>query len=295
MVIKAHLHYTLDELEGATAHLEIDMLPEEMRRTIIDKRDRYEQAVRALIVKGVTRGEFAPLRRRAGHARHARRAQLDLALVPARRRAERRRDRRRARRLPGARDRRRTRCNENRAREGRIRRQKDEHRAEEESINATRTSRCASTARNSRSRSRPTRRCSRCCARTSTSPAPSTAASWASAAPARCWSTASRCCPAWCSRSSAKARRIETIEGLAAGAELHPLQAAFADLGGSQCGYCTPGHDDDGEGPARQGSECRAASGSRRRLSGNLCRCTGYQQIVESVEDAARVHARGAA
>ena len=59
-VIRAHLHYTLDELEGATAHLEIDMLPDALRRTIIDKRDRYEQAVRALIAKGVTRGEFAP-------------------------------------------------------------------------------------------------------------------------------------------------------------------------------------------------------------------------------------------
>ncbi len=59
-VIRAHLHYTLDELEGATAHLEIDMLPEALRRTIIEKRDRYEQAVRALIAKGIKRGEFAP-------------------------------------------------------------------------------------------------------------------------------------------------------------------------------------------------------------------------------------------
>ncbi len=59
MVIRAHLHYTLDELEGATAHLEIDMLPEDLRRAIIDKRDKYEQAVRALIAKGVKRGEFA--------------------------------------------------------------------------------------------------------------------------------------------------------------------------------------------------------------------------------------------
>jgi len=58
-VISAHLHYTLDELEGATAHLEIDMLPEKLRRTIIGKRDAYEQAVRALIVKGSRRGEFA--------------------------------------------------------------------------------------------------------------------------------------------------------------------------------------------------------------------------------------------
>ncbi len=57
-VILAHLHYTLDELEGATAHLEIDMLAEDLRRGIIDKRDRYEHAVRALIAKGVRRGEF---------------------------------------------------------------------------------------------------------------------------------------------------------------------------------------------------------------------------------------------
>ncbi|MBE0615772.1 MAG: TetR family transcriptional regulator [Burkholderiales bacterium] len=59
-VIRAHLHYTLDELEGATAHLEIDMLAENLRRGIIDKRDKYELAVRALITKGVKRGEFAP-------------------------------------------------------------------------------------------------------------------------------------------------------------------------------------------------------------------------------------------
>ena len=59
-VIRTHLHFTLDELEGATAHLEIDMLPEALRRTIIAKRDKYEHAVRALIAKGVKRGEFAP-------------------------------------------------------------------------------------------------------------------------------------------------------------------------------------------------------------------------------------------
>ncbi len=58
-VIGAHLHYSLDELEGATAHLEVDMLPEALRRAIVEKRDRYEVAVRALIVKGVKRGEFA--------------------------------------------------------------------------------------------------------------------------------------------------------------------------------------------------------------------------------------------
>ncbi|MEK7438870.1 MAG: TetR/AcrR family transcriptional regulator [Pseudomonadota bacterium] len=59
-VIRAHLHYTLEELEGATAHLEVDMLADELRRGIIAKRDKYEQAVRALIAKGVKRGEFLP-------------------------------------------------------------------------------------------------------------------------------------------------------------------------------------------------------------------------------------------
>ena len=81
-------------------------------------------------------------------------------------------------------------------------------------------------------------------------------------------------------------RSIETIEGLARGTELHPLQAAFADLGGSQCGYCTPGAvmtakallDHEPE-PSRQRI--------KEALSGNLCRCTGYQQIVDAVEQAA--------
>jgi AcrR family transcriptional regulator len=54
------LHYTLEELEGGTAHLEIDMLSEALRQGIIEKRDKYEHAVRALIDKGVQRGEFAP-------------------------------------------------------------------------------------------------------------------------------------------------------------------------------------------------------------------------------------------
>ena len=81
-------------------------------------------------------------------------------------------------------------------------------------------------------------------------------------------------------------RAITTIEGMA-GAELHPLQAAFADLGGSQCGYCTPGVLltakallDREPDPSREQI--------REALSGNLCRCTGYQQIFESVEEAVR-------
>lgn len=86
-------------------------------------------------------------------------------------------------------------------------------------------------------------------------------------------------------------REITTVEGLAGG-ELHPLQTAFADLGGSQCGYCTPGILltakallDRNPNPSR--AEIREA------LSGNLCRCTGYQQIFESVEEAVRAMAQG--
>jgi len=86
-------------------------------------------------------------------------------------------------------------------------------------------------------------------------------------------------------------RAVTTVEGLMAGPELHPLQTAFADLGGAQCGYCTPGILvtakallDRSPAPTRE--EIREA------LSGNLCRCTGYQQIFESVEEAARLIAR---
>ena len=82
-------------------------------------------------------------------------------------------------------------------------------------------------------------------------------------------------------------RAIETVEGLANGGTLHPLQAAFADLGGAQCGYCTPGIlmtakallDKEPE-PSREWI--------REAISGNLCRCTGYQQIYESIEEASR-------
>jgi aerobic-type carbon monoxide dehydrogenase small subunit (CoxS/CutS family) len=82
-------------------------------------------------------------------------------------------------------------------------------------------------------------------------------------------------------------REIETVEGLASGAKLHPLQAAFADLGAAQCGYCTPGI----LMTAKALLE-KEPHPSRERIkeavSGNLCRCTGYQQIFEAIEEAAR-------
>ena len=82
-------------------------------------------------------------------------------------------------------------------------------------------------------------------------------------------------------------RSIETVEGLARGAELHPLQAAFADLGAAQCGYCTPGI----LMTAKALLE-REPHPSRERIreafSGDLCRCTGYQQIFYAIEEAAK-------
>jgi carbon-monoxide dehydrogenase small subunit len=83
---------------------------------------------------------------------------------------------------------------------------------------------------------------------------------------------------------------IETIEGMAVEGELHPLQLSFAEQGGLQCGYCTPGMLMTAK--ALLESETNPGSAQiREALSGNLCRCTGYQQIIESVERAAAMTA----
>jgi len=81
-------------------------------------------------------------------------------------------------------------------------------------------------------------------------------------------------------------RAIKTVEGMATGSELHPLQQAFAELGAAQCGYCTPGILLTAEAllaltPAPTRDEIRHA------LAGNLCRCTGYTKILDAVELAA--------
>ncbi len=85
---------------------------------------------------------------------------------------------------------------------------------------------------------------------------------------------------------TAKGKSILTIEGLAEGNELHPIQQAFVDQGAVQCGFCTPGMIlatkallDENPEPTRH--EIRKA------LAGNLCRCTGYVKIVDAVEVAA--------
>jgi aerobic-type carbon monoxide dehydrogenase small subunit (CoxS/CutS family) len=82
-------------------------------------------------------------------------------------------------------------------------------------------------------------------------------------------------------------RRVTTVEGLATGGRLHALQESFADLGATQCGYCTPGILvtakallDEEPQPSRERI--------REAIAGNLCRCTGYLQIVEAIEAAAR-------
>jgi len=86
----------------------------------------------------------------------------------------------------------------------------------------------------------------------------------------------------------AQGAEVLTVEGLTANGELHPLQQAFMDEHGLQCGYCTPGmlmrsyrllleNPDPSEEEIREG------------MSGNLCRCTGYQNIIKSIQQAATV------
>jgi carbon-monoxide dehydrogenase small subunit len=85
----------------------------------------------------------------------------------------------------------------------------------------------------------------------------------------------------------AQRHEITTIEGIAPGETLHPIQQAFVDHGAVQCGFCTPGmilsakaYLDENPSPTEE--EVRA------HIAGNLCRCTGYQKIVDAILDASR-------
>jgi aerobic carbon-monoxide dehydrogenase small subunit len=85
----------------------------------------------------------------------------------------------------------------------------------------------------------------------------------------------------------ADGRNVTTVEGLAAGDQLHPVQNGFWEEHGLQCGFCTPGmimcsHDLLDRQPNPSDSDIREA------LNGNLCRCTGYQNIVAAVKNASR-------
>ena len=93
-------------------------------------------------------------------------------------------------------------------------------------------------------------------------------------------------CACLVSAGQAQGATIVTVEGLADGDELHPVQQAFIDAGAVQCGFCTPGlvvttHDLLQRLPSPTEGEIREA------LAGNLCRCTGYQKIVYAVQLAA--------
>jgi len=85
----------------------------------------------------------------------------------------------------------------------------------------------------------------------------------------------------------ADGREVTTIEGLAANGTMHLLQEAFRDNHGLQCGYCTPGMIMAALSLIDAGAPLEDEDDIRLALEGNLCRCTGYQNIVKSIKDAA--------
>jgi len=91
-----------------------------------------------------------------------------------------------------------------------------------------------------------------------------------------------------CSLLAAQAdgREVTTVEGLAPEGGMHPLQAAFHENHGLQCGYCTPGMLMTAKA-LLDGNLNVTREQIKEAISGNLCRCTGYQQIVDSIESAA--------
>ncbi|MFI6088322.1 (2Fe-2S)-binding protein [Streptomyces sp. NPDC051218] len=110
---------------------------------------------------------------------------------------------------------------------------------------------------------------------------------------------------------AAEGREITTIEGVADGDRLHPVQQAFLDLDGYQCGYCTPGQvcsaiaviEEHAAGwPSAATTDVRPEAGVpelsadeiRERMSGNLCRCGAYVSIVQAVAQAAAAETKGA-
>ncbi len=84
----------------------------------------------------------------------------------------------------------------------------------------------------------------------------------------------------------AKGKRVQTIEGLSEGTKLHPIQEAFLEHGGLQCGYCTPGMIVSAKALLDENPNPTEAE-AREAIEGNLCRCTGYAKIVESILAAA--------
>jgi len=87
----------------------------------------------------------------------------------------------------------------------------------------------------------------------------------------------------------ADGRSIATVEGMASGGQLHPVQAAFKEEHGLQCGFCTPGMMLVAAALLEENPDPTEAE-VRWAISGNLCRCTGYQNIVNAVQAAARTN-----
>jgi len=83
----------------------------------------------------------------------------------------------------------------------------------------------------------------------------------------------------------ARGKDILTIEGLAEGGELHPLQSSFVEKGGLQCGFCTPGMILTAKAILNE-EENPTEDVIKRKMAGNLCRCTGYKKVVEAVMSA---------
>ncbi|RUV16278.1 MAG: (2Fe-2S)-binding protein [Mesorhizobium sp.] len=88
---------------------------------------------------------------------------------------------------------------------------------------------------------------------------------------------------------------IATIEGLADGADLHPVQAAFKEHHGLQCGFCTPGMIMTATDMINRHPEGLDEATVRAELEGNICRCTGYHNIVKAILAASETLAKGAA
>ncbi len=90
----------------------------------------------------------------------------------------------------------------------------------------------------------------------------------------------------------AEGQNIMTVEGLAQGPDLHPLQEAFIRYGGFQCGFCTPGMLLSAKALLDENSD-PTEDEIRKGISGNLCRCTGYTKIIQSIKEAARTMRSG--
>ncbi len=93
--------------------------------------------------------------------------------------------------------------------------------------------------------------------------------------------------------AQASGSNILTIEGLADGAELHPVQAAFKEHHGLQCGFCTPGMIMAATDMIRRHPEGLDEKTVRHELEGNICRCTGYHNIVKAILAASEAMAKG--